>query len=236
MKPSLESLVLRNWGLKLFALAAALVLWLIFIPEEKIVSEKTLTIRLETLNRPPNMELVQKPPPTIDITVRAPNRILDEITPTNVSAGLDLSAASIAQQEYPLNRDMISLPPGAEVIRISPNQVQLKLERTKRIELEIEPDIRGEQALVDAGFNIINTEVRPPTVLVSGPESLVQSGDKVSTAPVDVSDLQQSTFFEVDLILPKPDLQLAEARTKVQVRIIIQEIKEENRNPNPKRK
>ena len=109
-------------------------------------SEKNLTISLERHNIPPDMELVKKPPEKIDVTIRAPNRYIDQITAANVRAELNLENASLFQEVYSLNESMISLPAGvrATVINITPNTVNLKLEKSVVILLDVEPDIIGE--------------------------------------------------------------------------------------------
>ncbi len=226
----LRNLLVKNWGLKLFSLLLALILWLVLIPEEKVVSERTLTVPLETRNRPSNMELVLKPAASIDVTIRAANRILDSITARDVTARLDLASASVYQTEYPLNPSMISLPQGAEVVRITPNKVDLRLEPTRRAQLNVRPNIRGK---VKEGFTY-SVEVVPEKVYVEGPESKIQPKDEVRTAPVDITDLTQSTVFEADLILPKPELRLATGQTKVQVRIIVEEAKSGGTPPRKK--
>lgn len=220
MRRFIRNLFLRNWGLKLFSLILALILWLILIPEEKISSEKTLAIPLEPHNLPPEIELVEKPASTIDVVIRAPKRLIDQITPANVVAKLNLEKATIFQEEYPLNRNMISIPPGAEVIKISPNKVNLKLERTKEVMLDIEPNIIGE---LKEGLKVERIEVIPPSVKVKGAESKIKDADKVRTSPIDISTITQSTEFEADLILPNPDLRMTTSQIKVKVRIIIQE-------------
>jgi YbbR domain-containing protein len=202
-------------------------LWLILIPEEKIFSEKNLTITLETHNTPQGMELVKKPLDKIDVTIKAPNRYIDQITPTNVVAILNLENASVVQEDYALNETMISIPAGAKatVIRISPNTVNLKLEKTKEIMLEVEPDIVG---VVKKGFKI-RWRVDPPQVLIQGPESKLKEDYIVRTSPIDISELTQNTDFEVDLILPNPDVRLASSQAKVKVIIFIQEEGSEDR-------
>ncbi len=220
----------RNWILKLLSFLMALILWLVLIPEEKVISERTLNIRLETQNVPGNMELVVKPASSIDVTLRAAKRVLDEISDGDVTARLDLAGATVQQTEYPLNAQMIALPPGAEVVRIIPNQVELKLEMTRSVELKVRPHILGK---VKEGFTY-RVDVIPDTVLVEGPESKIQSKDEVRTAPVDISNLAQSTVYYVDLILPKPELRLATGETKVRVNVIVQDI--ESAKASPKRK
>jgi len=228
----IRNLIVRNWGLKLLSLLLAFILWLSLIPEEKTFSEKTLTIPLETLNTPADMELVEKPDPTVDVTIRAANRMINQISAANVFAKLNLSAATVFQQEYPLNETMISIPPGAEVVRISPTKVRLKLERTKEVMLDIAPTVIGQ---AKEGYGVSKIEVVPPRVLVKGPESKVREKDKASTSPINISELTASTEVEADLILPKPELRLASPRARVRVRIFLDEIKPSEK-PEPRRK
>lgn len=227
MKRFFKKLFTKNWELKLISLILALILWLILIPEEKIFSEKNLTITLETHNTPQGMELVKKPLDKIDVTIKAPNRYIDQITPANVVAKLNLENASVVQEDYALNETMISIPAGAKatVIRISPNTVNLKLEKTKEIMLEVEPNIVGE---VKEGFKM-RWSVDPSRVLIQGPESKLKEDYIVRTSPIDISELTQNTNFEVDLILPNPDVRLASSQAKVKVIIFIQEEGSEDR-------
>jgi YbbR domain-containing protein len=223
MNRIIRNIFLRNWGLKLFSLLLALVLWLTLIPEEKIFSEKTLTVPLELHNIPAQMELVERPPSTVDVKIRAPQRILNQFTSVAVHAALNLERASVEQTEYPLNKGMISLPSGGEVIDIYPSQVNLRLERTKEVMLQVEPSITGE---LQQGLKLEKIEVIPDEVLIKGPESKVKETYKVRTSPIDLSSLTQSKELEADLILPSPDLRLA-SQTKVKVRVILSEEKEE---------
>lgn len=232
MRQFIKNLFLRNWGLKLFSLLFALVLWLI-LTEGKIFSEKTLTVPLEIFNIPSEMELVEKPPSTVDVKIRAPQRIINEITSATVHVVLNLEKASVDQQEYPLNKNMISIPGEAEVKDIHPSQVNLRLERTKEIMLEVVPTIIGE---LQEGLKIEKIEVIPPKVPIKGPESKVKDSDKVRTGPIDISSLTQSTELEADLILPNPDLKLATSQTKVRIRIVILEENPEEKDEKKEKK
>lgn len=236
MKRIIRNIFLRNWGLKLFSLLLALVLWLTLIPEEKIFSEKTLTVPLELHNIPAQIELVERPPSTVDVKIRAPQRILNQFTSVAVHAALNLERASVEQTEYPLNKNMISLPSGGKVMDIYPSQVNLRLERTKEVMLQVEPSITGE---LQQGFKLEKIEVIPNEVPIKGPESKVKETFKVRTSPIDLSSLTQSKELEVDIILPSPDLRLV-SQTKVKVRVVLSEEKdkktEEQNNKKKKNK
>jgi len=233
MKIYLRNLIFKNWGLKLFSLLLALILWTTLIPPEKIFSEKTLTISLETHNLPQDMELVKKPTATIDVTIRAPNRYIDQITSTNAVAELNLANASLFQEDYTLNESMISMPAGvrATVIKITPNTVNLKLEKSIEIMLDVEPDIIGD--LIE-GLKVERIEVDPAQIPIKGAESKVREDYKVRTTPIDISTLMQTTELEADLILPSPDLRFATSLTKVKVTIFIAE-EEPGRTPGQKK-
>ncbi len=219
MKRFLKGLIVRNWGLKLVSLVLALALWLVLVPSDKILAEKTLTVPLELRDIPENMEIVERSVSTVDVTVRAPSRILDQISPSTVSARLGLEKATVYQLEYPLNKSIISLPDVADVIEVRPNKVQIKLEWTREVTLDVHPSIRGKVA---AGFRIAKIEVEPKEVIVSGPESRVRTKDSVTTAPVDVTDLNRTRDFEVDLILPRAELRLVSTQTSAVVRVTVE--------------
>jgi len=214
-------LLTKNWALKLLALVLAFILWLTLIPEEKIFSEKILSVPLETRNIPPDVELVEKPSSSIEVTLRAPNRLLGQISPSDVQAILNLEKATVNQEEYPLNSSMVRVPPEAKVSRVFPNKIHLKLEKTKALWMEVSPVIIGK---TKEGFTIDKIELVPAKVLVRGPESKFNTKDRVQTSPVDITDLSQTGQFEADLILPKPDLRLASTQTKVRVKVFLSKL------------
>lgn len=221
----IRRLFLRNWGLKLFSFLIALVLWLTLIPDDKIFDEKMLSVPLNVHNIPSGMTLVESPPTTLNVIIRAPKRLIDQFTSANVNVVLDLREARIDQRDYTLNTNMVRAPEGAEIKEIIPMQVKLKLERIVEEILEVEPDIIGE---LPEGLGVAKIDVVPSRVRVRGPESKVNKDDKVRTTPVDISALTEPTEVEANLILPNPDfVRLATSRTTVVVKILIQEIKEE---------
>ena len=214
----IKNLIVRNWALKLLSLVLAFLLWLTLIPEEKIFSEKTLVVPLETRNLPPDFEIVEKPLTVIDVTIRAPNRLMNQITPASLRAVLNLEKATISQEDYPLNPDMIAAPPDAKVVRVMPNKVHLKLDRSKEVLMEVSPVTIGK---VKDGLTIDKIELVPSKVSVRGPESKIKPKDRVRTSPINITDLAQTAEFEADLILPNPGLRFTTAQTKAKVKVIL---------------
>lgn len=233
MKKFFRNIFVRNWGLKLFSFLLALVIWFLIIPEEKLSFDKKVTVSLELHNLPAGFEIVEKPPPTIDVTIKAPNRLFDHINSGTVRAILELRNASVEQTEYPINRNMISIPQGAEVREISPSQVRMRLERSREIMLEVEPNLVGQLA---EGLELEKVEVIPNRVSIIGPESKVKDTYKVGTSPIDISTLTATTDVHADLILPDPDFRLTFLETAVTVKITIAKKTQEESPPDKKKK
>ncbi len=219
MRNTVRNLFVRDWELKLVSLLLAVAVWLLLVPAEKKFSEKSLTIPLETRNIPAGLEIVERPATAIDVTLRAPDRTLDEIGPSALVARVDLDRATVLQQEYPLNPSMIAVPPGAEVVKISPGKVTIKLERTAEATLDLHPTLRGRPA---PGYRIARTEIEPASVVVRGPESRVRAKEAASTAPIDVTGLAGSTVFTADIILPRPELRLASPETSARISVLVE--------------
>lgn len=230
MKPNIKKLFTKNLGLKIFSFFLALILWFSLIPEEKKFSEKTLNVPLELHNIPSDIELVERPMQTVQVSIRAPERLINQITSANVHAVLDLRKASTAQEDYTLSRSMVSIPDGAEVKEISPSLVNLKFEKSEQLMLSIKPNIIGE---LPPGFTLLKTEVEPSEVLVKGPESKLNENDVVRTSPIDISNFKHTTAIEADLITPAPELTIMGTKTTALVKLLIQ--KNESENPDKKK-
>jgi len=218
MKRPIREFFFRNGLLKLLAFLMALLLWITLMPEEKIYSEKSFQVPLEARNLPAAFEITERPPATIDVTVRAPNRLLGEMTTADVQAVLNLSRASVNQEDYPLNPDIVTVPAGAKAVRVFPNKVRLKIERSSEVMMEILPVLLGKPK---DGFKVDQIEMIPSKVFVRGPESKIKPQDRIRTSPIDIAGLDAPRTYEVDLILPRPELRFTTALTRASVKVTL---------------
>jgi YbbR domain-containing protein len=227
----------NNWELKLASLLLAMIVWVAVIGEEKNESEKTLTVNLEVHNRPEQMLLVERPPATVDVIIRASRRLLPQITAMNVHVALDLSSATVAQTRYALNLNMVSVPPNAEVKEISPSLVTLRLENRREITIPVEAESHGE---LPEGVRLVSINCIPPEIEIYGPESKISDRLKAKTSLVDLSQITDSITIPVNPILPDPELRLVDSQQKIQVRLVVEKIepegKEDSESPPKKKK
>jgi len=233
MNKILKNIFVKNWGLKLFSFLLALVFWVTIIPEEKLSFEKKLTVTLEPYNLPAGMVIMENLPPTIDVTIKAPHRLIDEITPETVQARLELGTARVEQTEFAINPDMIRRPQGAEVKEIFPSHVRMRLERSKEIMLKVEENLVGQ---LPENLELISVDVIPSEISIIGPESKLKETYTVKTSPIDLSLLTESIEIETDLLLPDPDLRVASYETIISVRIMVEIKNPEEEIPEKKKK
>ena len=105
----------------------------------------------------------------VQVTVRAPDNVWNEINPDEVSASIDLSGQESGTLELPVN---VSVPDrAAPVVKIEPAFVRLKMEPLAEAQLPVSIAVSGEPALGFASDPIATT---PATVTVRGPASFVR--------------------------------------------------------------
>ncbi len=200
---SLREFFLKNLGLKGVSLLLAFLLWH-QVASQKTV-QRTISIPVEFVNMPPEMEISNDHPKRVDITLRSDRggANIDQLT-----AVVDLKGAQPGFLEIPLTEQSISRPPGLEIIRIEPSKLALRLEVTRRAVVKIQPRITGSPA---AGYEVTGVRVVPAQVRVSGPDSVIEKAGPAQTGDIDIAG-RSSTFTQDTLVdLDDPRLRIDDA-------------------------
>lgn len=208
----------RNWALKLLSFVLAFLLWLTLVPEEKIFGERTLAIPIETPNLPPDLELVDKSVSMAEVTVRAPNRALGQITANDIAVVLDLSKAAAAEADYALDPSRVIVPPNVQAVRVFPTKIRIKLERSREIEMTVVPSTVGAPR---EGFRVEKVEAIPAKVRIRGPESMFRTRDILRAEAVDITGIAATTEFEAGLLPPRAELRASTGLARVRIRVTV---------------
>src|SRR3954462_10382475 len=113
----------RHLGLKVLAIALAVVLWLTVSGEH--VVERNLRVPLEFRNIPPQLEITGDTPSTVDVRLRGSSAVLGRLDPGEVVAVLDLSGGRPGPRLFHLRNDQVRAPFGDEVAQVVPSTVSL---------------------------------------------------------------------------------------------------------------
>jgi YbbR domain-containing protein len=127
-------------------------------------------VALEIIGKAPNLIITSELPATVEITLRAPRSVWEQLTAAerSVQASLDLSGLEAGEYTLPIQIRVLARP--YQIVLASPQTVTVKLEAVASRSLPIEKLINGIPAL---GYQAGEATVEPSTVLISGPESLV---------------------------------------------------------------
>lgn len=157
----LRRLASQNLGLKVVALALAVAAWWFVAGESKVLV--SFTIPLEIRNVPKGLTMTNKPERQVEVRLSGPSSLLSGTRPSEISAGVDLSAARAGRQYFTLDDRAVKVPPGIKVQRIFPSSIEVILDRTERRVVPVVPRIGGGSAV---RRRIARVEVDPRAVEV----------------------------------------------------------------------
>jgi len=213
----LKALVFRNGTLKIFSVAFACGLWLLVNAGERD-TEKTLVVPIELRNLPPQLVVLGPQVDSVGIQLIGPRTLLGRFSPRTIT--LDLSGVQPGPASFRVSADLLNLPRGVKVQRISPSQVNLEIAAIIRRTVPVRPELVGKPP---HGYVVKDIEIVPETVTVVGPTPQVEKIEAVTTAPLDVGRLTQSQTRELTLRGPEGDLVTYNVE-RVRARVEIQEV------------
>ncbi len=186
----------KNWMLKLLSLFFALFLWYFVVGEDKV--DMNVTIPVEIVNLPRELVISNQFKKQLEVTVSGQRSLIRGMADQHISRTIDLSKAApgtVVIQNHP---DSISLPRGLSILRVQPPTITLLLDRLIQKEFSIKPVLTGKVA---PDFKLDSVSVDPPTLEISGPQSILAQEDTLNTSPIDINGLNQSAVKQASLAL-----------------------------------
>lgn len=193
----------RHFGLKLFSIALAALIWLL-VSGEQIV-ERALRIPLEFTNLPAQLELVGDTPDMVDVRVRGSSGTLSRTAAGELVAVLDLRSARPGQRLFHVTGDDVRAPFGIEVVQIAPSNVSIMFEESATKIVPVVPELDGEPS---DGYIVGTVEADPATVEVAGPTSAVARLTEATTEPVSVTGASATITDVVNIGVSDPLVRL----------------------------
>lgn len=129
------------------------------------------TIPLEVIGLDPSLIITSNVPSSVEITLRAPQSVWEQLTAQedSVQATLDLSGLAAGKHTVDIQNRVLVAP--YQIVLADPAAVTVNLEPLATQTLLIDPSISGLPAI---GYQAGDVEIEPTEVAISGPESLVE--------------------------------------------------------------
>lgn len=175
----------NNLTIKIFSLVIAIILWSYVMSEvnPKITKEfrniDVVFSNMEDLERS-GIELMSPKEAKINIKVSGTRNEVLRLKDDDIVAKVDLSGYSEGTKKVPI---YIDVPSKVDVVDYSPREISFKFEKVVSKE---KPVILKTVGKLEPGYSLGEGEVKPQSVLLKGPKSLVNSVEEV-VAVVDIT-------------------------------------------------
>jgi YbbR domain-containing protein len=130
----------------------------------------------------------------VQVTIRAPRSIWDQLVPENIHAQLDLTGKTEGQYSIPVIVQTDVSP--VQVEKVDPESLRILIDRLATRSMAVHVQLAGNLA---PGFQAGTPTLMPETVVVSGPESLVDRIAEI-VATVDIEGMRSATDQSVALV------------------------------------
>jgi YbbR domain-containing protein len=213
----LRKIFLEDLGIKLLALGITLIIWFAVTGENRPITIHT-GVPLNFI-RPPNMEISNDPPKTVDVLLTGSRHRLNNLRSSDLVATVDLSKEQPGERVIRLTQQRvdIDLPQGVKIESFQPNSISVRLEPVVERSIPIEVRLEGKPA---EGYEVYRTQPTLSQVRVRGPASQVNELSKAPTEAVPVEGRKENfavTGIAVDL--PNQKLEVLDSTVDISVEI-----------------
>lgn len=207
----------KNWLLKLVSLTLAIMLWYFIVGEDQV--DMNIRVPIEILNLPPNLTISNQPKKDIEVAVRGPKSMMQDLRNRNITRPVDLSGAQPGTIIIKNDESSIPLPRGISVQRVQPTNITLILDELVQKRFPIVPVTQGAPA---EGFVLEKIYLDPDHLSISGPQSILNKTNNLKTYVIDLDNLNHSTVLQVHLNL-EPEFYDLIGETVVTARLEVRE-------------
>jgi YbbR domain-containing protein len=217
--------LIRNWHLKLGALALATILYTGLVFSGSFTDQTFAGVPITAVNQPDDSYVLTQELGTVDIRYRVVADPSNRVTVGSFAVTIDLAAydMSLSPQPQSLAVTVRSLVDGVSILDYSPKTVSVAIDRLGERTIRVAVD-RG---VVPTGLELGQTTVSDQQVTATGPESLLQQVDRalarvhIDESGIDVHNQVQLVPVDIDgRLVPSIELIPSTVDVDIDVRTI----------------
>lgn len=190
--------LIKNLPTLLTAIVFAIAVWMFAVNQADPTETRTYprSLELEIIGLDSDLMIVNDITEQIALTIRAPASILNQLENNTSLIGVSLDLSGLESGVHTLTPQVnLGLMP-AEVVRMNPSTIFVKLDTLVSETLSIQLRMIGNPQI---GFEVQTPELSQESVLVSGPQSVVESIDQM-LAEVSIVDVSEDVQRTVDVV------------------------------------
>jgi YbbR domain-containing protein len=199
-------ILLTDLPVKVICLAAAVILLLFH--RVTTLTERFFSVPLE-VSTPAGLAVASAFPKTVRITLRGAGDAIFPILEEDVDASVSLDnhhTPGVYRAEVKVDRRGTAQDVEPLDIRVEPKSVTFTLEPLTEKRVDISADLKGTPAY---GYELVQSGISPPNVVIRGAKSRVQSVESLSTEEIDLTGRTGSFAVKLKILLPNTLLKIA---------------------------
>jgi len=211
--------LLSDMPVKVICLTAAVILFLFH--RVNTMTERFFSVPLE-VSTPPGLAIASAYPKTVRITLRGSEESIYPILEEDIEATADLvshKSPGVFRSPVRISRRGTAANMEPLEIKVEPQEIAFTLEPLAERKVNVVPDLRGAPAY---GYEMVQSNVAPSSVLVRGARSRVQALPSLSTEEIDLSGHSTSFSVRAKIIAPSSLIRIV-GDASVDFHAIIQE-------------
>lgn len=197
--------LLSDLPVKVICLTAAVILFLFH--RVNTLTERFFSVPLE-VTTPSGLAVANAYPKSVRITVRGAEEAIYPILEEDVEASVNLEnrkSPGVYRAQVRITRKGTASNVEPLEIKTEPQEIAFTLEPVAERRVSVQPDLRGAPAY---GYEISESSVAPPTVMVRGARSRVQALSSLPTEEIDLTGRADSFATRAKVLVPSPLLRI----------------------------
>jgi YbbR domain-containing protein len=188
--------LLSRLGTVILSLLLAFVIWIAAtLQADPFVTGQFTNLQITLVGQPADTVVIEPTSETATVRVRAPQSVLQSLTPSDFTATMDVSKVEVGNP-MPVPVNIVADNRAVRIEAISPAQQTVHLEAVGTLVMSVTIDLRGEVA---TGFQILRPTVSPDSVIVKGPVSILDHVAAVS-GTLSVQGVRESVSAKVEVV------------------------------------
>jgi YbbR domain-containing protein len=186
--------LLQNLPLKVVSLCLACLVWLFVMGEEH--SERSYTAPVVISRVPEGLVVVNEGDQFVEVRVSGPRGILNRLADDAFITILDLAPYGRGEVDVPIFREAVQAPAGVTISRIFPATIKMQLDALVEKEIPLHAVTTGRPA---HGYEVKEVVLAPRSLLLTGPETLLNKISEIPTTPISVAGLTGDATVTADV-------------------------------------
>jgi len=179
------------------SVSLAFILWLaLAFPSETVYRTYSVPIEYSNL-KSTNFALNDSVPHEARVTLSGSDQAFRAFDPSQLLISFDLASADVEENELEIDSDDINLPPGLQLFRVSPPQLDLEIQHFEQVDLPVKVPLTGTLA---ESLELVSATPSPRTVTVLI-DTAATPIDSISTGAVDLSQIKDNVIQQKQLQL-----------------------------------